>query len=237
MNDGVADSQSRCEYCDDEGYVVCRDRFGRTRRVVCERCDAAAKNKRGAILRGASFPSVAPTPFWRDVAEYVDRFDEISKTSKNWLLLAGKTGSGKTTQAVNAAREIASRNLIPTKYFNAVELFRRLRASTNRAQDFETIFDSVATKKLAVVDDVLKYVPSRNSFDYETYKSVIVEFFWIRYEKRLPTIITTQSTLNDLQEFDDALFGRIIESSRIKFINETATNWRLVKSKGENNET
>ncbi len=194
----------------------------------CRTCDSLRKTRVATLQRLARVPEVKQTTLWRVCGAFLESFPRIQRARQNWLFLSGKTGSGKTTQAALVASQIVDDYLTPTRFYNSVELFRSLRASERYQSNYDRIVNDVLTTRLVVFDDLLKDVPNERAFGYNDYKRPIIEALWTRYERRLPTIITTQATPDALRRFDEALFGRIVEASNgfSAFLNVDATDWR-----------
>jgi len=242
FNDDERDERTNvCPDCNGTGWAFTRNQDKCIVCAPCKTCDALKRARVATLERLANIPDFTPRQSWNTCAAYLHAFSRISRARQNWLLLSGKSGAGKSTQAAQVARQIVRTYLAPTRFYNSVELFRSLRACARNEYEYSKIMNVVVSTKLVVFDDLFKDVPDARSFAFEDYKRPIIEALWTRYERRLPTIITTQVSPDVIRRFDDAIFGRIVEASSgfSVYLNNNATDWRIQSfvSKYQTNKT
>ena len=215
-----------CELCDDLGWIIERDARGRSVTRPCS-CGLSVKTQERRLFERAYIPKL-PTPFTPcDVARrYVETVKELPRQS-NWILFSGRAGSGKTSNASWIAVEYITRYREQVKFYPAYAITRKI-ATTKGDARFDLV-DSVVGAPLAVFDDLLKTFPRTDSYQYSDFFEATLEVLWGRYEKKLPTVITTQRNFSELTTFDAALAGRIAEScgDRVVLFDRNSRNWRL----------
>lgn len=220
-----------CDICNGTGERVYRDENGRACVAVCTDCDTWRNARKANLYKYANLPVKENYELNADVYRYVEDFRTLCSTRKNWLLISGRPGTGKTTQATLLGRELIDRYLRRVKFFNAFDFFRQLASAKCKSQNYESIMDKFLDVDIAILDDLLKIVPAENSFEYEDFKSVVLEALWGRYDGGKPLIITTQASSSNFVAFDAAFASRLAEKcskeQMIKFT-EDSKNWRII---------
>lgn len=216
-----------CPACNGTGYVVKNDENGRPVCAQCTICNMIEENRLLRLNQNSNLPETISVP---PVPEALKFMRDYSPTLKKWLLFAGKTGSGKTTQAVSVARQLINKRYAKVSFYNAYDLTRKLTASKRRVDDHEHLVDEIATVDLLVLDDFLKVVPRPDAFGYTEFLESTYEIIWARYDSGKPMILTTQATRNSMVQIDAALAGRIVERSRgyVVYYSDNAPNRRLM---------
>ncbi|MCH7483698.1 MAG: ATP-binding protein [Chloroflexi bacterium] len=128
---------------------------------------------------------------------------KFAEEPKDWLVIAGATGHGKTRLAAaigNYCRE-ASR---PAMFVVVPDLLDRLRAAYNPANPraFDEMFDQVRNVPLLILDDL----GSQSGTAWADEK--LFQLLNHRYNACLPTVITTNLTVRDL---DGRLASRLTD--------------------------
>lgn len=222
------DKSGACPVCDGEGLVIETDAHGRSFTRPCSQCNALAIARRRCQLKKAKAPRLPEkVDACQKSIEYVDSFTWLLHRRCNWILFSGRSGSGKTTNATWIARNVIKRYAIPTRFYNAFEVTRRL--SLARGVDREQLLKELKTIPLVVLDDFLKVAPNQNSFTFAPFFESTLEILWGRDLEQLPTVITTQMDFQKIAAFDAALANRIIENSadRVVVFGKGSNNRRL----------
>lgn len=218
-----------CPYCGGDGEIIERNENGYTVVRTCKHCNAWRKRRVARLLASAKLPEkclgvdVRPHPQTR---QFIDNFHP---NKHEWLLFVGKPGTGKTTEAAWAAREIIKHKMATVRFYNAYDVMRQLVASKRRNDDHGALTRELDEIDLIVLDDLFKALPSPKSYDYADFVAAILEIVWARYDAGKPLIVTTQADFKYISQIDAALAGRIAElckDSTVVF-GRDATNWRL----------
>lgn len=144
--------------------------------------------------------------------KYADNFEEYLSNGTG-LVLFGSVGTGKTHLAAAIALQLLS-NGVPVVFKTSIDLFSDIRGTYNSDVSESKIMDTYNTTDLLIIDDLGKEKITTWS------ASMLFAIINARYERMLPTIITTNLGYNDLSNMlgDDrtraeAIVSRIREQS------------------------
>jgi DNA replication protein DnaC len=139
-------------------------------------------------------------------AAYRLAFD-FAKNPEGWLVFMGVTGSGKTHLAsaiVNHRYEIGK----PALFVVVPDFLDHLRSAFNPDSkvSYDQLFESVKTAPLLVLDDFGEQ--STNPW----VKEKLYQLINYRYNSRLPTVITTRLSLDEIMgEVDSSISSRLVD--------------------------
>ncbi len=141
---------------------------------------------------------------------------------RNWLLLRGNNGCGKTHLAAAIANKALSRGV--SVFFAVVpDLLDHLRSSfgPDRATPYDELFERIRTAELLILDDFGSQATSpwveEKLFQIVNYRTVA----------GLPGVITTDRSLDDLERDHRRIFARIADPGHGNVINIEAPHYRL----------
>ena len=157
--------------------------------------------------------------------ESLDRVMHTAQTfavePEGWLLLSGPRGCGKTHLAVAIAGERLKQGsqvffaFVPT-------LLDHLRAtfSPDSPVGYDELFEQINSVPLLVLDDL--GAESSTTWAEEKLYQIVVH----RHEGRLPTVITTASTLDELEDTKSRIASRLVDGMVVDWQPITAPNYR-----------
>lgn len=209
-----------CQTCRDTGHVrnprLALGDAGFGRALRCPACNGPGADRRVAFLWEQSnipeelrhictFGHMADDPESRALRETLERWLGGGRHAKPFLVLAGKTGRGKTYAAIAVARELIREDL--TVYYTTAEaLIERLRQCFDGRSE-QTVEDVLRQPKASgclVLDDL--------GAEYQTpYAAAkLLEVINHRYERRGPllTVITT-NVAREETPVNDRLWSRV----------------------------
>ena len=126
--------------------------------------------------------------------------EQFSRDLKGWMVFCGGYGCGKTHLAAAIANHAAGLG-IPTLFLTVPDLLDTLRASFNSPEDpYASRFEEIRNVQLLVLDNLW----TQNATSWAQEK--LFQLFDHRYVKRLPTVVTTDM---DLEELDGRIRSRL----------------------------
>jgi DNA replication protein DnaC len=141
----------------------------------------------------------------------------FAQEPKGWLLFTGGYGCGKTHLAAAIANAVVSAG-IPTLFLTVPDLLDWLRFSYNSPEStFEERFDEIRNIDLLVLDDL----GTQNATPWAQEK--LYQIINHRYVNRLPTVLTTNQ---DLEEIEGRIRSRLQDPTLVGVIKITAPDFR-----------
>jgi DNA replication protein DnaC len=148
--------------------------------------------------------------------KYVDEFD-----SNDWMFIGGSVGSGKTHICTATLQEIMKKGNQGI-YKRWHEIVSELKEDMNNNKSNQYIYE-LTTCNLLYIDDFLKnYTKSDLGIAFRIIQG--------RHDRNLPTIISSEFYLSEIDEMDSAIGSRIKEKSNkftINILREEKKNFRL----------
>lgn len=149
--------------------------------------------------------------------------EQFAQDLKGWLLFCGGYGSGKTHLAAAIANH-ASALGIPTLFLTVPDLLDTLRASYSSNDDpYSDRFEEIRNTHLLVLDNL--WTQSATPWAQEK----LFQLFDHRYIKRLPTVITTDM---DLEELDGRIRSRLQDPELVTVLKINAPDYRQPVQQG-----
>lgn len=155
---------------------------------------------------------------------YVQNFKKIENERINSIMLCGSSGRGKTTLGLAVANNLISSGVgvryMP--YRDEVTALKQQLADKNKYIYDDHIY-RLKNARVLFIDDLLKGKIN------ETDINILYEIINFRYLQRKPVIISTEKTLEQLLDFDEAIGSRLIEMSKgyIVVFDNSTPNYRL----------
>lgn len=152
-------------------------------------------------LRDATFANAKPMPMIERARRYVDKWPEM-KADNIGLLLWGNTGNGKTYAAACIANALIDKG-VPV----LITSFGRILSAITGlfAEERVAYMDSLQEFPLLILDDL--GAERQSQFALETVYSVIDN----RYKAKLPLIVTTNCTMQELKNAANMDYQRIYD--------------------------
>ena len=228
-----------CPHCGGVGYLrtdvpVGHEKFGRLEPCVC-RAGEITENARQRLyglsnlagLNHLTFENFRrfgnpkaesiPPQETASLQEAFDASEQFAKNLKGWLLLEGLYGSGKTHLAAAIANDTVYRG-IPTLFITAPDLLDYLRFSfSDPESNLETRFEEIRNAALLIMDDF----GTQNGTPWAQEK--LFQIINYRYINRLPTVITTNLILD---EIESRIRSRLQDEEFVKHIHISAPDYR-----------
>ncbi len=230
-----------CSICGDLGWVSrrvplghpefgevfpCRCRGGQTdhrRQALLERYSGLPEE----MLRQMTFGSFNPSGNGVTAAQQDNLRTALTAASafaaapEGWLLLSGDNGCGKTHLAVAIAGERIEQGA--TVFFAIVpDLLDHLRAtfSPNSPVEYDQLFEQVRSVPLLILDDL--GAESSTPWAQEKLYQIMVH----RHNNRLPTVITTNYLMGQIEEVQPRLASRLKDITLVNWMPMAAPDYR-----------
>lgn len=237
VTDGVGDPD--CPHCRGLGYLreeapVGHPNFGRLAPCVCQlenlqlqRAQILSRNSNLETLAGKTFDTYLPEGVSPDstiratVRAAFERCKAFAEKPEQWLLLTGTYGCGKTHLAAAIANYCLSHGR-PVLFLNTPDLLDYLRAAFAPDSDatYAERFDEIRTVGLLILDDLGTESPT----NWATEK--LYQLLNYRYNARLPTVITTNK---DLKDVDPRVASRLSDQELVRLLEIKASDFRAGK--------
>lgn len=208
-----------CPKCRDRGWVEVVDEEGRFYMKHCE-CwgvrEARRLMERSGIsqefrTKGFDNFDIRGNPQLANAKNkalaYCQTFSEIEHTRNNSIMFYGQVGAGKTHLGTAICGALMGRNIavIYMAYRNTVT---KIKQRLTDESDYDREISRYAQARVLYIDDLLKGRITESDVN------IMYEIVNYRYMNNLPIIISTEKSLDELLEFDEAIGSRMIEMCR-----------------------
>lgn len=230
-----------CPYCHGSGYVrldvpVGHPKFGKAVPCVCRRKQIQQKRlqrlrEAGNLkhLKGMTFESFQTErhdarEVFLSLRDALEMARSYARDPRGWLMFKGPYGCGKTHLAAAIANDRIERQH-PALFVVVPDLLDFLRASyaPDSPVTYNSRFEQIRSVELLILDDL----GTQNATPWAAEK--LYQIINYRYNAELPTVITTNQPLGDM---DPRLASRLKDESLVSTIPIYAPNFRI-KSKDE----
>lgn len=229
-----------CSICKNKGEImVIRDGVKYYAECRCMNVRRSIENMHrsglGDLLNAKKFSNYTVTEDWqKGVVDIAKRFIE---SDSNGFIFSGNSGIGKTHICTAISRALLN-NGIPLKYMQWVDESKKIKQSITDESKYFELVNELKTVQALYIDDFFK---SKKPSDADI--SLAIEIINARYNlsqtsknKRYITIISTEWNVKQLNDFDNALCGRLCEMAGKDFILSVYgedKNYRLKTVMGE----
>lgn len=144
-----------------------------------------------------------------------------------WFLICGNPGTGKTHLCTAICKVLIDMGM-SVRYELWRELAPSMKASVNDREEYSAMMDKLKSIDVLYLDDFLK---TRKVDGKRHYTDADVNFAFelinARYISRKRTIISTELSIGEIMEVDEALGSRIAEMAKGYIVKAEGENWRL----------
>jgi DNA replication protein DnaC len=228
-----------CPHCGGAGYIrydvpVGHEKFGKLESCVCRAKDVA-ESARSRLFAMSNLERLSHLTFENfnrrgnkkakfmtpQESEELDHAlmvsEEFARVRKGWLLLEGGYGCGKTHLAAAIANDSVNHG-VPTLFITVPDLLDSLRfAYADPETTFERRFEEVRNSSLLILDDF----GTHNATGWAQEK--LFQIINYRYINKLPTVITTNLVLD---EIEGRIRSRLQDDEFVNHIKISAPDYR-----------
>ncbi len=223
------DAEAICPICDDMGYVtrnvpVGHPDFGKAFPCSCQ-SDKIAERKASLLRKVSNLSAYEHLHFdnfnveiqsltpdqqtnLRFGAEMAYRFAE---KPSGWLLFQGGYGCGKTHLAASIGNYLLSHGH-EVIFVTVPDLLDHLRGTYGASSEtsYDELFDRIRNTQVLILDDLGTESPTAWAGEK------LYQLFNHRYTHRLPTVVTTN---NVLEELDGRIYSRLVDENHTRIVN------------------
>jgi DNA replication protein DnaC len=202
-----------CPLCSGLGYIrtdveIGHPDFGRIQPCTCRQSQVSQQVYRRLYslsnldqLRHLTFDNFQPRgriglgKFQADSIELAfNQAHQFAQSMQGWLFIQGPFGCGKTHLAAAIANFVVGLG-VPTIFITVPDLLDNLRFTWDDTNTkFETRFEEIRTSPLLIMDDF----GTQNATSWAQEK--LFQIINYRYTNQLPLVITTNNSLNEIEE-------------------------------------
>ncbi|NGT68138.1 ATP-binding protein [Clostridium perfringens] len=215
----------KCPLCKDDGWIQTERKNAQP---LARRCICQMKNN---IERAWSEFGVEPSKV-KKVNEFIP-FDKVTENAKNkvidyifnfdknekndWFIFMGQPGAGKSHLAIALGAALFKDKKRQVIYMPYTEAIMGLKGNAKDFENYTILLDKYKEAEILVIDDLFKD-KVRNGQIIAPLSDIDMKHIYpllnYRYYKNLITIISTECTIEMLEQLDEALAGRIIERAQ-----------------------
>lgn len=219
-----------CEECLDRGYIT----EARGKELVRVECRCMAKRRSldhirrsglGDMLEAYTFERYQTPETWQKNAKGF-ALDYLEHGRGKWFVAAGAVGSGKSHLCTAICGELLNAGL-EVRYMLWRDDGGRIKAAVNDSDVYSRLLDPLKTVRVLYIDDFFK---AGSGGVTQGDINLAFELLNYRYNNRgLVTIISTERTLEEIMDIDEAVGSRIYERCKGYYllIGGKGKNWRV----------
>ena len=212
-----------CDICHGKGFITVYDEARDWHKQVPCKCMRSRRALRYVESQGL-LPDVKRCTFatyepydgpTREMKEAAQRFVMEMKG----LILCGQSGSGKSHLAYAIFGELVKRQLAPV-WMGWIQESQDLKMMIGE-DDYEKRVKKLQTADVLIIDDLFNLKPTEADIRLAR---ILIDY---RYTNKLPTVVTTELTLGEINDYDDAIAGRLAEMCSVYQIGGKNHNYRM----------
>lgn len=207
-----------CEKCKNRGFSrrIRYDEYYKRWELVTVVCDCVELRKKIALelknIESSGIADLLKTYTFENYKTFDDWQNAIlaqahayANDPQGWMYIGGQPGSGKTHICTAMVNQFLKEGKA-VRYMLWNEDIPKLKARANDADVFDGIINALKNADVLYIDDFFK-TKSMTAADV----NITFRILNHRYIKKLPTIITSELSIAQVHEIDEALASRIAE--------------------------
>lgn len=186
------------------------------------------------IIKECTFDKYEAAEPWQQAIK--DAAVDYAKDPKGWFFVGGQSGSGKTHICTAICREFLreGRSVVYMLWRDDIAKLKGF-SMDGRADDRQRMIDRIKTAEVLYIDDLFKNGKGRDGeVSPPTETDINTAFEILNYRcinPQLITVISSERTIDDIMQIDEAISGRINERSvHFNIAPDQSRNYRLRKA-------
>lgn len=242
LNDSVGDRDQEdgynCPECKNRGYIAKLVDNGNDKYSHCVygcKCmpirNSIMRMKRSGledVIKKYTFIQFEESEEWQKIVK--QKAMDYAQNPEGWFFIGGQSGCGKTHLCTAICRELLLKGM-ETYYMKWRDDIAKLKGLSLDADERESAITKFKEAKVLYIDDLFKTGRNPDGSDPKpTAADINIAFEIINYrycKPELLTIISSELSVNELIEIDEATGGRICERAKVTNIAKDRTrNYR-----------
>lgn len=205
----------KCDKCRDMLFIIQDDGTAkececRSLRIAEEKLKASGVSEEFRKKTFENFnyeKSIETMEAFMKAKSYSKNFEEIRVTRKNSMMFLGQVGSGKTHLAIAISNLLLDKG-IGVIYMPYRDSITNLKQSILDEENYQREISKYKNSQVLLIDDLFKGRITESDVN------IMYEIVNYRYFKNLPILTTSEKTVDDLIEIDEAIGSRLYEMSK-----------------------
>lgn len=210
-----------CDKCRNRGLIMRPFETGGVWSTVCSECECMKirttikrmqKSGLKNIIKDYTFAKYQAVEDWQ--IKLKDAAVKYADNPSGWFFIGGQTGAGKTHLCTAICREFLL-NGRAVKYMLWRDDVVKLKGAVNDTETYASLMDTYKRTEVLYIDDLFKTGKGPDGQKQQpTAADINIAFEILNYRynnSALLTIISSECTVNDIIEIDEATGGRIFE--------------------------
>ena len=233
-----------CKLCNNNGYIFHPvEQFGSYRSVAAPcKCMKIRQTLRklaasglGGIIQKYTFDSYEDKEEWQ--VKIKNKAYKFLENQTNWFYIGGQSGSGKTHICTAMCGRLLKQHK-SVSYMLWVNDVKQLKSTVMDSEEHEKLLDKYKNVDVLYIDDFFKQGKDKyGTVPQPTSAEIALAYDILNYRylnKKYITIISSERTLSDILNIDEATGGRIYERCNfgeyiLNIKSDRSYNYRLKK--------
>ena len=208
--------QYKCSKCKDTGWITVIATDGAFYKKPCKclaQMKIEARLKKSGILP-EDYARFSLSTFDTDTEEHVDmkrlaiKYLQSRKPSQG-IVYTGNSGTGKTHICIAICQELTRKYGQEHYYFNYCSEMQKMKALVFDDVQYSQMIQRWASVDNLYIDDLFKLAKGRDGNIQQSDLRIMFEIINARYLNRKATIFSTEMTIREITDIDEALGSRI----------------------------
>ena len=231
-----------CQICRNKGYIIRAVEENGFWRIVAQECQCMKTRRTirrikesglGNLIIKCTFDKFEALEDWKKTMK--NAAASYAKSPQGWFFIGGQSGCGKTHICTAICRELILQGL-DVVYMLWRDDVTRLKAMVTDVDKYDNNIQIFKRAEVLYLDDLFKVGNGMGNKNKQkpTMADINIAFELLNYRSinNLQTIISSEFTIAELLEIDQALAGRIVENANpmpLVILPDIKKNYRLKK--------
>lgn len=231
-----------CQICRNKGYIIRAVEENGFWRIVSQECQCMKTRRTirrikesglGNLIIKCTFDKFEALEDWKKTMK--NAAASYAKSPQGWFFIGGQSGCGKTHICTAICRELILQGL-DVVYMLWRDDVTRLKAMVTDVDKYDNNIQIFKRAEVLYLDDLFKVGNGMGNKNKQkpTMADINIAFELLNYRSinNLQTIISSEFTIAELLEIDQALAGRIVENANpmpLVILPDIKKNYRLKK--------